>query len=228
MSDTPPSRLAELAELGVITASLLHELRQPLFAVKGRLQLSLHGGRPLGPDEIEILLTHVGHIEELVEHYTGLGRADDSWTDLDLRDEIASATGLLAHRIRQIGATIEVETGEEPLYLRGRAVAIRQVVVNLVGNALDAVAAHERRRVRIRAARSGGSIVLEVVDSGPGVAPELRERLFEPFVTTKPPGRGTGLGLYIARKLAEEVGGTVRLDCPSAGGTRMVVELPSN
>jgi two-component system C4-dicarboxylate transport sensor histidine kinase DctB len=225
----PPSvlenqRVVELADLGVLTASLLHELRQPLFAVKGRLQLAMHGGRDLGRDELDILLHHVAHIEELVEHYAGLGRSDDSWLELDLREEVSRSLAILAHRVRQVGATLESELGDVPLMIRGRSVAVRQVVMNLVGNALDAVTNRDLRRITVVARRRDLGVVLVVTDTGAGIPEEVRDHLFEPFVTTKI--RGTGLGLYIARKLAEEAGGRLRAEHPPDGGTRMVVELP--
>jgi two-component system C4-dicarboxylate transport sensor histidine kinase DctB len=214
----------KVADIGVFTASLLHELRQPLFAVKGRLQLALHTGRDLGREELDTLLHHVDHIEALVEHYAGLGREDDSWMDLDLREEVSRATGLLGHRVRQAGATLELALGDEPLLVRGRSVAIRQVVLNLVGNALDAVAGQDRREVGVGLARSDGAILLVVTDTGIGVPEAVRDHLFEPYVTTK--SRGTGLGLYIARKLTEEAGGSLRTEAREGGGTRMLVALP--
>jgi two-component system, NtrC family, C4-dicarboxylate transport sensor histidine kinase DctB len=234
-----PLHVAELAELGVLTASLLHELRQPLFAVKGLLQLARHrarmpNGAPEGPTlnrssdlDVEQLLHHVGHLEELVEHYAGLSRAEDSWVELDLRDAVTQVIAMLDHRIRQEGVRVSVELGDRRLPVHGRAVAVRQVVMNLLGNALDAVGGARVREVRLRIVAGRNEARIEVVDTGPGLSTGVRDRLFEPFVTTKPAGRGTGLGLYIARKLADEIGGTIVAETPSDGvGTRMVVRLP--
>jgi signal transduction histidine kinase len=222
-------KLAELAELGVLTASLLHELRQPLFALKGRLQIARAAGRSPSPSDLQELLQHVVHIEELVEHYAGLGRPDDTWTEIDLRREVERALGMLGHRIRQVSATISTDLGDEPLPIRCRSVAIRQVVLNLVGNALDAVAHRQERRIFIRTRNLPGKrVILEVTDTGGGLPPSVRDRLFEAFVTTKPSGLGTGLGLFIARKLLDEVSGVVSAEDGPGGGTRMRVELPRN
>lgn len=220
-------RVAELAELGVLTASLLHELRQPLFAVKGRLQLARHVGRGVDAEDVELLLHHVAHIEELVEHYAGLGRPDDSWTEVDVRSEVRVALQMLAHRARLIDATVDADMGDEVLAVRGRTVAVRQVILNLLGNALDAVDGRTVRRVIVAARREGDQIVVRVSDSGPGIPATHRARLFEPFFTTKPSGHGTGLGLYIARKLLDELGGTLALDESPGGGAQLVVALPS-
>ncbi|MEZ4240851.1 MAG: HAMP domain-containing sensor histidine kinase [Myxococcota bacterium] len=230
-----PLNVAELAELGVLTASLLHELRQPLFAVKGLLQLARHrarqpAGEAMAPGDLDQLLHHVGHLEELVEHYAGLGRAEDSWVELDLRDAIDQVLVMLDHRIRQesVRVTVTPPRRESPaLLVHGRAVAVRQVVMNLLGNAIDAVADEPVREVRVHVTGDRHQARIEVSDSGPGLPEAVRERMFEPFVTTKPPGRGTGLGLYIARKLADEIGGEISLEPTPAGqGARLVVTLP--
>lgn len=216
-------RLEELAALGVVAATLLHELRQPLFAVKGRLQLAA-GGRPLDLDDLVELVGQLEHAEELIEHYAGLGRPDEAWVDVDLSEAAAAAVRMTATRARRAGATVTVDA-PAPVEVRGRAVAMRQVALNLVANAIDAVACRERRDVVVRTCAAGPVVRLEVQDTGPGLAEAVRGRLFQPFVTTKPPGHGTGLGLYIARKLVEEAGGTIRAEACEGGGTRMIVEL---
>jgi signal transduction histidine kinase len=99
-----------------------------------------------------------------------------------------------------------------------------QVVLNLVLNAADACG--PGGRVTLRAMPHGDKVRLEVEDNGSGVAPEVRDRLFEPFVTTKEVGKGTGLGLAVCRGLVESVGGSIGLDATHAPGARFVVELP--
>jgi signal transduction histidine kinase len=78
----------------------------------------------------------------------------------------------------------------------------------------------------VRARRDGASVRLEVEDSGPGISPDVRERIFEPFVTTKEVGTGTGLGLAVCRGIVESAGGTISLDGASSSGARFVVILP--
>jgi signal transduction histidine kinase len=97
------------------------------------------------------------------------------------------------------------------------------VVLNLVLNALDATPRGGRVRLALRAA--GGEAELRVEDEGPGVAPELRERVFEPFFSTKPDAPG-GLGLAISRRIAEEAGGALRLEDAPGGGSCFALRLP--
>jgi signal transduction histidine kinase len=99
-----------------------------------------------------------------------------------------------------------------------------QVVLNLVLNAADACG--PGGRVSVRAKPHDRGVQMEIEDSGPGVLPEVRERLFEPFVTTKEVGKGTGLGLAVCRGLVESAGGTITLDTSYTAGARFVIELP--
>jgi two-component system NtrC family sensor kinase len=104
---------------------------------------------------------------------------------------------------------------------------IVQVLLNLLLNAADAVP-REGGRVTLRAARAPGSRVrLTVEDNGEGIAAEIRDRLFEPFATTKEPGKGTGLGLAVCRGLVESAGGTLAAEDGDEGGARFVIELPA-
>jgi signal transduction histidine kinase len=107
----------------------------------------------------------------------------------------------------------------------GRAVQISQILLNLLGNAYDAVEAAERRHVRITVDADAAQVHIAVTDSGPGIPAELRERIMEPFFTTKDVGRGTGLGLSLSRGLAELHGGDLALDATSVE-TRFILTLP--
>jgi len=101
-----------------------------------------------------------------------------------------------------------------------------QLVLNLLLNAIDAL--DGGGRVCVTAQPSAAGVQLVVEDNGPGVAVAVRARLFEPFVTTKEVGKGTGLGLAVCRGLVEAVGGSIALDLAFTGGARFVVELPGS
>jgi signal transduction histidine kinase len=222
---SPDPRLLSLAALGVRTAALLHELRQPLFAVQGRLQLA-RAGQALDAAELEALLGQLAHVRELLDHHSGLGRPDDSWLDVDLGEAAQAAAGMAAERARAADVTVSFERPRPSPVVRGRAVAVRQIALNLLTNAIDAAAGSPARRVTVAviAAPAGPRLVVE--DSGPGVPPGLREQLFEPFYTTKEPGHGSGLGLFVARGLVDELGGEIHVEAAEGGGARMVVTFP--
>lgn len=218
------TRLAQLAELGVLSASLLHELRQPLMAIKALAQLRRHRGETDGGD-LKRIIEHVVQIEELLDHYAGFGRVTETPLVFDLTLPVGRALDMLEHRKRQVAAALRIEL-EGPLAVHGRPEALRQVAVNLLQNAFDAVEGRKVREVAIGSARVGDQAHMWVQDSGPGIPEGLRHRLFEPFVTTKPPGRGTGLGLYIAHRMVLEASGQLDLHFPESGGTRVDILLP--
>ena len=149
MSDSSPweelnpdtwAHLGQMAEFGVLSASLLHELRQPLFAVKAIAQLARRREGALDDKGIQQLLVHVVQIEELLDHYAGYGQLDEPDSLFDLNLSVRRAIDMLAHRGRQIGADVEVRLTDASLLVMGRPGAARQVAVNLLQNALDAVA----------------------------------------------------------------------------------------
>src|SRR5204863_283098 len=108
-----------------------------------------------------------------------------------------------------------------------RGPEIAQVLLNLLVNAADAVESSTLRTVRVRTWERGGKVHLEVSDSGPGIDPAVRNRLFEAFVTTKQNGRGTGLGLSICKNIVESHGGSISVDSESGNGARFTVTLPA-
>jgi two-component system sensor histidine kinase HupT/HoxJ len=150
------------------------------------------------------------------------------FTDFDLAETARVASNWV---VRGTKTPVRVTfSASGPVMARGRPGHIQQVVMNLVQNALDAVAERSEPAVSIRCGSEGGHAWIEVADNGPGVPRELAAAVFDPFFTTKPVGKGTGLGLSISHKIAEEHGGRLRLierecgacfrlDIPAAGGT---------
>jgi signal transduction histidine kinase len=100
-------------------------------------------------------------------------------------------------------------------------------VLNLLGNAADAVEAREGAQVRVRTWREGKKVRIEVADNGPGLDPSVAPRLFQPFVSTKEAGRGTGLGLSICRSIVESHGGSIEAASQADSGARFTVTLPA-
>jgi two-component system NtrC family sensor kinase len=114
----------------------------------------------------------------------------------------------------------------EPAVAVGNANQLQQIVVNLLVNALQAM--NGEGAVVISTGEIGpGRVHLSVSDSGPGVRPEIAKRIFEPFFTTKPEGQGTGLGLSICYQIAEEHGGTIRVETGDERGACFILELPA-
>jgi C4-dicarboxylate-specific signal transduction histidine kinase len=142
-----------------------------------------------------------------------------------VRKIIDDTLELCGKRFQQRAVALDVAPIPEDLRVECRSVQISQIVLNLLSNAYDAVETLDRRRIRITVESDAGHVYIGVADNGPGIAPELRGRIMEPFFTTKSVGQGTGLGLSVSRGLAELHGGNLTLDASSAE-TRFVLTLP--
>lgn len=221
------ARVARMAELGVMTSSLLHELRQPLFALKGQLELTAASLPEDKRSGLARALKQVKHLEDLVERYGTLGRDAAQVEQLSLRAAIQQAMELLAVKAKAIQASLELAHPEDEVYINFRSSAFRQVLVNLLHNGLDAVSEHPERRVTVEVHHiTDDAVHLSVQDTGPGFAEDMTEQFFDAFVTTKSEGKGTGLGLYISRKLVEDHGGEIRISSRAGGGAQVWLTLP--
>jgi len=208
-----------LAEFGRFAAQQIHELRQPLFAIKGLAQLLLEKDRL----ELDEVLDFARHIVEQSERLTALVSSlrllsVPATHDAVRRSEIGAVlvrvTSLLDFRLRKANATLRTQIAPDlpPLVISSHA--LEQILINLLANALDAVAgiAHPVVQVRARViAENPRFAIVEVADNGSGVAKTVRNRLFESFFTTKGEEQGTGLGLAVSREIARTSGGELEL-----------------
>ena len=131
---------------------------------------------------------------------------------------VQPALQLVAHQARDASVSIRVGSGISQMSVHADPVRLEQVFVNLLTNALDAVAGARERWIVLDAAGSGDTVEISVADSGPGVPADSRDRIFEPMYTTKEPGAGLGLGLSIAYSIARDMGGTLTVGSAPGGG----------
>jgi len=145
-------------------------------------------------------------------------------TTLDLVELVRLQEGVLRHLVSP-EVELEFSLDSEPVPVVGDAVGLRRLLVNLVLNARDAVDA-DGGRIGVRVELAAGRAVLEVADDGPGIAPEAREHLFEPFFTQRRQGRGSGLGLAVVYGIASAHGGVVDVKSAPGQGARFIVRMP--
>lgn len=205
------------SEDGVLAPGLVHEMRHPLMGLKAGLQmLERRLGSAVATDEAWTLVTgQVLRMEELLRGYeeflrpgTAVPRA------FVLQPVVHRSVDLLGWRLRSLGEAFTLELPAEPVGVSGTPEALLHALTNLLVNALDAneeVGGTGRLAVRLLVLEGQGRVQVRVSDEGAGIPEELAPRVFEPRFTTKAPGRGSGLGLSVARRLMAEVGGTVRL-----------------
>lgn len=210
---------SKLAVLGQMSAGLSHEVNQPLTALRALARNSMRlleaGRQDAVAANLQIMDDMVERMSQITRQLKSFARkADDQVTGaVPLLDSVRNALLLLEHRSRALDIATEVDV-PPGLRVRAEANRLEQVLVNLFGNAIDAMQHEAERRLRVRTlARDGGRRVLvQVQDSGPGLAEADLRRLFEPFFTTKPAGEGLGLGLVISAKIVHEFGGTLRAE----------------
>jgi C4-dicarboxylate-specific signal transduction histidine kinase len=211
-----------LAEFGRFAAQQIHELRQPLFAIKGLGQLLLEKERV----ELDEVLDFARHIVDQSERLTGLvsnlrqlsaPAASGAKKRAEVGPVLVRVTSLLEFKLRK-GPTLRTQIAPNVPPLAAPPHALEQVLINLLANALDAVANAAAPVIQVRAqivASDPRFVAVEVADNGSGVAKAVRPRLFETFFTTKGEEQGTGLGLAVSREIARALGGDlVLLDDP--------------
>jgi len=207
-----------LAEFGRFAAQQIHELRQPLFAIKGLGQLLLEKERV----ELEEVLDFARHIVDQSERLTALVSNLRQFTapvpqNAKRRAEVGPVlvrvTSLLDYRLRK-GPTMRTQIAPDVPPLAVLPHALEQILINLIANALDAVASVAAPLIQVRArivTADPRFVAIEVADNGSGVARAVRARLFETFFTTKGEEHGTGLGLAVSREIARSMGGDLVL-----------------
>src|ERR1700682_4267531 len=164
-------------------------------------------------------------IHSLVQVMKRVAREAADPVPYDVTQAVLSAASLLGHRFKT-GIRLERDLRALPS-VRCRAAEIAQVVLNLLGNAADAVEGSKLRTVRVRTWQADGRVHVEISDTGGGIDPAVRARLFEPFVTTKEIGKGTGLGLSICKNIIESHGGSISVDSEQGKGARFTFALPA-
>jgi signal transduction histidine kinase len=225
-------RSERLAALGQMAATIAHELGTPLNSVLGYTQLLLRDDlRPEQAEKLAIVESQVGRMIETIRSV--LDRTRDrplGRTPIAVDAAVAEAVALVSSRLagRRIGLRTEVPPELPPV--PADAAGLRQILLNLLTNAIDAteVEGHITVRASVSSGNGRGAPRLEIVvaDTGHGMTPETARRLFEPFYTTKEPGRGTGLGLAIVDHIVKAHGGQVVVETAPGAGTTMRVRLP--
>ncbi len=220
-----------LSVLGTLAAGISHELRNPLSVVVSQAKLLEEGlvsdrSRP----RVSAIVRAADRCAAIVRAFLDQSRSGPRRSEhFDLAQVVDAALDLSAHVLREHHVALDMERVQPGITVRGDPHQLSQVVLNLLLNAAAAMQASEApREIRIatQLSEAGNSVDLTVSDTGPGIPPELRERIFERFFTTKPVGSGTGLGLAICRDIVAAHGGSISVDEVSGGGASFRIRLP--
>jgi signal transduction histidine kinase len=173
--------------------------------------------------DVEIAASRIHGLVAAVKGFTYMDQSDAP-KPVDVGQGLADTVAVSRAKARSRNASVSLVVDPDLPAVEGFGGELNQVWANLIDNALDAVS--DRGRVQVTAGREGPSVVVRVVDDGPGIPAEIQERIFEPFFTTKPVGRGTGLGLDVARRLVQRHEGMIDVES-RPGCTQFRVTLPA-
>jgi two-component system sensor histidine kinase HydH len=222
-------RAEQLAAVGQIAAGVAHELRNPLTSVKMLVQTGMEGDQPPGlpPDDLAIIEREVRRMETCIQTFLDFARPPASERRVtDLESVIRRALTLLDGRIRRQKVSLQVDMPPKPVEMLIDAEQIHQVVLNLLINALDVLPHAGLVKIEVSGpTQEQRSAIVRIQDNGPGLAPSIKDRLFEPFASTKE--TGLGLGLSICRRLIEAHNGTIHAANTPEGGAVFTFTLPA-
>ena len=226
-----------MASLGQASAELVHDLRNPLAVILGYTEILAEdlekAKRTSGGDttdafaHVDVIANSVRRCRELIESWLALarpGRRPSEALDLTaLVNDVVSSFGFVAAERKAI---LDLRLPPEVIMVRSDPPQLRRVLQNIIGNAIDALPG-ENGRVVVECLRAGDRAEILVEDNGCGIPADKQKQLFQPYFTTKPAGQGTGLGLFITRKILEELGGGIELQSAPGSGTRASIRLPA-
>jgi PAS domain S-box-containing protein len=219
----------KLAAMGSLLAGVAHELNNPLSIVVGRATMlqeeAADEGTRIVADKIRAAAERCARI---VRTFLSMARQrKPEQSVLSINTVVNDCLEMLSYGLRTAGITVEKQLTMDLPSISGNADQLHQVFLNLIVNAQQAMETQPLpRRLRIDSDRHEDRIRIRIIDNGPGIAPAIRTRIFDPYFTTKPPGGGTGVGLAVSLGIVESHNGALTVECPPEGGAVFQVLLP--
>ena len=220
----------KLAAIGQMAASITHEINQPLSAIRMYADNACLFLDQQQPDEARNNLSDIAVVitkmAEITKHLKSFARkSPGKVTPILLSEPITSALSLLNLRIKKHNVQVHANLPEMDIYVLAESIRLEQVLVNVIGNGLDAVNTQKIKEITLNVSFDNQWVTITLHDSGPGIAVEHIDQLFDPFFTTKEEGRGLGLGLSLSQAIIHDFGGTIQADNHPEGGTVVAITL---
>ena len=219
----------KMASLGRLAAGVAHEIDNPLTGIVLYGNMALEKLAPEDPlrGHLEFIMEDAGRCKDIVQHLLVYSRRSSAQREyFHVNQLVAESLELIRDQELFLNVTARRELSKIPLPVLADRNQMRQVVINLVINAIDAMDKRGTMTLRTYARSEDQKACLEVADTGSGISGENLSRIFDPFFTTKAPGRGTGLGLSTAYGIVKDNGGTISLQDTGPGGTTFLIALP--
>ncbi len=212
-----------MATMGELSAYIAHEIRNPLFAIAGFAR-SLNREPGIGEkvsEKLEAIVSEAGRLEKLLNSVMGFVRPQDA-CEMDINEMVESTMGLLSIGCRQQGILVELDLDSASPRAEADAELVKQCLINLVKNSVESFECEGVIRISTGVRRE--FVFLEVEDNGAGIPKEVRDRVFDPFFSTRK--SGNGLGLALVSKIMQDLGGQVELVSREGSGTVITLLLP--
>ena len=234
---------SKMATLGEMATGVAHELNQPLAVIKTASRFFMKKVNKREKIDDEILFTmsdeidsHVDRAARIINHMRQFGRkSDPKLDDIQINDVLEKSFEIFSQQLAVRGIEVAWEIEENLPRIKADAGRLEQVLINLLINARDAI--EERwaskspqkgdKKITLRSRAEGERVVVEVLDTGVGVAESIIDKVFEPFFTTKDAGKGTGLGLSISYRIVHDLGGSIKVVSREGEGARFIITFPS-
>ncbi len=222
---------AKLAVLGQLAAGINHELNQPLTAIRNYADNAAAFLKLDKPERVEINLKEIAGLTErmakIIHPLKEFSRqSSDQPGPTSLKAVRDGAMSIMYGRLDKSGVELNWPDLSD-IYVLGDTLRLEQVLVNLLSNALQAMEQSPVKRIDITLEQTDGRVLLKLRDTGPGIAADDAQRVFEPFYTTKQRGQGLGLGLSISHRIMENLGGRLSAENHPEGGALFTLELPA-
>lgn len=224
---------ARLSALGSMAGGLAHEINNPLAVISGtqeqltRLLHSPQHDSGLAETLLDAMRRNIIRIQSIIRSLRNLAKdgASDPFVTIPLSSLVNDTLELCQEHFRANGITLEISEVPQSLEVHCRPTEISQILLNLLNNAMDAVVSCDKKWISVDVADTDGKVTIAITDSGPGIPPEDKPKVFDPFFSTKPAGAGIGIGLSLAQRMAKAHHGELRL-APDSPNTRFVLTLP--
>ncbi|UVI30845.1 ATP-binding protein [Paenibacillus spongiae] len=214
----------KLSVAGQLAAGIAHEIRNPLTSLKGFLQL-IASGRQNNKNYFDIMKSELTRIESIVSELLMLSKPQVyELSYRDLRHVMGETVTLLEAQALLHSIELEIRYGEEPLWVHGVENQLKQVFINVLKNAIEAMG--DGGSIQIDCVREDADVIIRIQDYGPGIPREQMAKIGQPFYTTK--DKGTGLGLMVSYKIVDNHQGNVSVNSTLGSGTTFEISLPYN
>jgi signal transduction histidine kinase len=215
----------KLSTLGLLTSCITHEIKNPLSSIKtiATLLAERCGPSDGNAEDLQVILEEVDRLSATTSQFLKFARPASGDNDAtDIVTVIQGVMHVLSHLARQHHVRVDANVAENVPAIACSEDTLRQIIFNLVLNAIEATPPNGRVRIDVK--HNAKWLVATIRDDGVGISNDIKEQIFDPFVTGKT--TGTGLGLYVVRRNVEELGGTIECQSELGGGTCFTIRLP--